>query len=198
MTYVTSTGRENTVLDFLDTDLTGWTIEGADLNWHFKQTDIHNVNRTLYHAGGGTYENGFLLSDFAPVENVHMYLYLQLEYPGFSDQRMDGIVFRYQNQNNYYVVHALRLLEYPSDTRLYLVRVSNGQPTYLGYYDFVPAKGYWHIYRVEAVKDHIMVYLDGKKVIAVHDTDSLPAGKVGIYGYSEGGYRLKCFFAEEL
>lgn len=95
-----------------------------------------------------------------------------------------GLVWRYQNENNYYVVRANAL-----EDNVVLYKVENGRRTDLplkgagrtyGKKSEVPA-GQWSTLRVAANGPSFEVYLNGTKLYEVDDTTFSQAGKVGVW-----------------
>lgn len=87
-----------------------------------------------------------------------------------------GIVFRYRDENNYYLTRANAL---ENNVRLYTVK--DGHRKQLeGWNGAVTGKA-WHELRVDARGDHVEVYWDGKKVIDGKDRTFPDAGKVGVW-----------------
>ena len=95
-----------------------------------------------------------------------------------------GIVWRYQDPKNYYVVRAnalennVVLYKVENGTRSDLPLVSEGR-TY-GKKETVPS-GQWSTLRVVANGDLFEVYHDGKKLFEVRDGTFKQAGKVGLW-----------------
>ncbi len=87
-----------------------------------------------------------------------------------------GLVFRYQDANNYYITRANALED---NVRLY--RVVKGERKQIGDWHGHVAPGEWHAYQVQAQGDHIQVFWDGKKVIDTYDQTFLSEGKVGVW-----------------
>ncbi|MBI3332957.1 MAG: hypothetical protein HYZ93_02565 [Candidatus Omnitrophica bacterium] len=87
-----------------------------------------------------------------------------------------GLVFRYQDENNYYVTRANAL---EGNVRLYKV-VNGRREQFAGWNGPVTAKT-WHDYRVEANGGHFEVYWDGQKVIDARDGTFSVAGRVGVW-----------------
>ncbi len=87
-----------------------------------------------------------------------------------------GLVFRYQDENNYYVTRANAL---EGNVRLY--KVSNGRRQQFADWNGSVTAGIWHEYRVEARGDHFEVFWDGQKVISVDDNTFSKAGRVGVW-----------------
>lgn len=87
-----------------------------------------------------------------------------------------GLVFRYRDENNYYVTRANAL---EGNVRLYKV-VNGSRQQFAGWNGPVTAS-IWHEYRVEARGDHVEVFWDGQKVIDAKDGTFSAAGKVGVW-----------------
>jgi hypothetical protein len=95
-----------------------------------------------------------------------------------------GIVWRYKDNNNYYIVRANAL-----ENNVVLYKVENGKRTDLplkgegrtyGKKEKVPS-GVWGTLRVVAAGNHFEVYHDGKKLYEVEDETFKDGGKVGLW-----------------
>jgi hypothetical protein len=95
-----------------------------------------------------------------------------------------GLVWRYQNQDNYYIVRANAL-----EDNVVLYKVERGRRTDLplkgegrtyGKKAEVPA-GQWSALRVVATGPRYEVYLNGSRLYEVEDTTFTQAGKVGVW-----------------
>jgi hypothetical protein len=95
-----------------------------------------------------------------------------------------GLVWRYQNQDNYYIVRANAL-----EDNVVLYKVEGGRRTDLpvkgegrtyGKKSEVPA-GQWSTLRVVASGPSFEVYLNGTKLYKVEDMTFRQAGKVGVW-----------------
>ncbi len=95
-----------------------------------------------------------------------------------------GLVWRYQNQDNYYIVRANAL-----EDNVVLYKVEGGKRTDLpvrgegrtyGKKAEVPA-GQWSTLRVVATGPRYEVYLNGSTLYEVEDTTFTQAGKVGVW-----------------
>lgn len=88
-----------------------------------------------------------------------------------------GIVWRYQDANNYYVA---RFNPLEDNYRLY--RVVAGKRTQFGGKEGLKAKaGEWHTLGVKMVGDKITCSLNGKAEIEATDTTFTKAGKLGVW-----------------
>jgi hypothetical protein len=95
-----------------------------------------------------------------------------------------GIVWRYQDKDNYYIVRANAL-----EGNVVLYKVENGKRTNLpllakgrtyGMKETVPS-GKWGTLRVVTQGNHFEVYHNGKKLYEVEDETFREAGKVGLW-----------------
>ena len=87
-----------------------------------------------------------------------------------------GLVFRYQDEQHYYVTRANAL---EGNVRLY--HVVNGDRRQFAGWNGAVTSGVWHALRVDAHADHLEVSWDGRKIIDAHDTTFPHAGKVGVW-----------------
>lgn len=87
-----------------------------------------------------------------------------------------GLVFRYRDENHYYVTRANAL---EGNVRLY--KVVNGRRQQLADWSGPVTAGVWHAYRVEARADHFEVFWDGQHVISADDATFPTAGLVGVW-----------------
>jgi len=99
---------------------------------------------------------------------------------GAKDQG-GGIVWRYQDNNNYYIA---RMNPLEDNYRLY--HVVNGKRTQIAGKEGikVPA-GEWHTLKIEMKGDEIECYLDGKKELEFKDKTIEKAGKVGLWSKAD-------------
>jgi len=87
-----------------------------------------------------------------------------------------GLVFRYQDENNYYVTRS-NVLE--DNVRLY--HVKNGKRRQFATWDGKVPGEVWNELAAEAKGDTLRVYFNGKKVIEAKDRTFADGGKVGLW-----------------
>ena len=87
-----------------------------------------------------------------------------------------GLVFRYRDENNYYVTRANALED---NVRLY--HVVNGRRRQFAGWNGKVAGQTWHTLAVEARGNRFRVEYDGKAVIDASDDTFREAGKVGLW-----------------
>lgn len=94
---------------------------------------------------------------------------------GRSDQA-GGVVWRWQDGDNYYVARANAL-----ENNLSLYYTQGGIRRTLQYVDAPVAPQTWHTLRVEFKNAHIQVFLDGKRYIEFEDGHISQPGSVGVW-----------------
>jgi hypothetical protein len=87
-----------------------------------------------------------------------------------------GLVFRYRDENNYYVARANALED---NVRFY--HVSGGKRHELASWSGKIANNSWHELRVDATADRIEIFWDKNKVIDVRDNTLTEPGKIGLW-----------------
>ncbi|MBI5478611.1 MAG: hypothetical protein HY906_07150 [Deltaproteobacteria bacterium] len=87
-----------------------------------------------------------------------------------------GLVFRYRDENNYYITRANPL---ENNVRLYTVK--DGRRWQIASWSGTVTAGAWHQYAVEARGDHLQVFWDGTKVLDHHDATFTVPGGVGVW-----------------
>jgi Domain of Unknown Function (DUF1080) len=87
-----------------------------------------------------------------------------------------GIVWRYQDANNYYVC---RMNPLEDNFRVY--KVIDGKRTQFENADVKVPAGEWHTIKIKQEGDHIECFLDGKKLLDHKDDSITKAGKVGLW-----------------
>jgi hypothetical protein len=87
-----------------------------------------------------------------------------------------GVVFRYLDENNYYVARANALED---NIRFYYVR--SGKRIELASWSGRVSNGFWHELRVDAQGDRFSVFWDGQNVINASDNTFPDGGKIGLW-----------------
>ena len=87
-----------------------------------------------------------------------------------------GLVFRYRDENNYYVVRANAL-----EDNYNLYHVINGQRRQFVGANITVTPKQWHELKVVCVGNQITCYFDGKQVIQANDDTFKDAGRVGMW-----------------
>jgi hypothetical protein len=90
--------------------------------------------------------------------------------------RACGIVWRYVDENNYYLTRANAL-----EDNVCWYYVQNGRRVEVKRVPTKVASGVWHSLRADMRGDHIEIYFNGQKLIDVHDSRFTALGKVGVW-----------------
>lgn len=106
---------------------------------------------------------------------------------GGAMAQMGGIVFRYQDEKNYYVLMASAF-----DNRFWFFKVVDGQRGELIGPRIQIAGNEWHEITVQCEGDHIHCLFDGKELIPMVTDSSFNSGKVGFWTKSDS----VCYFAD--
>jgi hypothetical protein len=94
--------------------------------------------------------------------------------------RGGGIVWRYQDHNNYYLA---RMNPLEDNFRVY--KVVDGKRTQFESADVKIPSGEWHTIKIETTGEKITCYLDGKKYLEAKDATFADAGKVGLWSKAD-------------
>ena len=110
-------------------------------------------------------------------------LELKSDEPPDADNEEIGVLFRYQNSDNYY---RLRWEDRLTNDRLFLQKFVNGNCYDVATTYFNMEKGVWYNLRIKLSGSNIKVYIDGKLVFNVND-DSISSGTVALYCWRNRG-----------
>jgi len=104
-----------------------------------------------------------------------------------------GLVWRYQDANNYYVA---RMNPLEDNFRVYKVVAGKRAKEFQSADVKVPT-GEWHTLKIKHVGDHIECFLDGKKHLDVKDDSIDKAGKVGLWTKADAQTHFDQFKVKE-
>ena len=99
---------------------------------------------------------------------------------GGAMAKMAGIVFRYQDEKNYYVLVASVL-----DNHFWFFKVVNGQRGPLIGPQVPISENEWHQMSVQCEGNHLHFLLDGKELIPMATDSSFTKGKIGFWTKSD-------------
>lgn len=104
--------------------------------------------------------------------------YVEVKFKPVSgrEDQAGGVVWRWQDGDNYYVARANAL-----ENNLSLYYTANGRRNTIKYVDAPVAANAWHTLRVEFSAARIRVMLDGKKYIEEEDKHIAAPGAVGVW-----------------
>lgn len=126
---------------------------------------------------GTDYRFPLLILDGVSYKDLMVFARFRAE-SGNTDQA-GGLVFRYKDNNNYYVLRANAL---ENNVRLY--RVVNGKRIQIGGKNTKVSAKEWHLLKVICNADKIKCFFDNTKVFEVSD-DTFDSGSVGLWTKSD-------------
>jgi hypothetical protein len=149
-----------------------WIVEAEGSNKYLAQTDPDRTN------------SRFPVAVLADLRATDVDLSARIRPMSGRVDQAAGLVWRFQNEDNYYIVRANA-----REGNVVLYKVENGRRTDLplkgegrtyGKKAAVPA-GQWSTLRVVAAGPLFEVYFNGTKLYAVEDRTFTQAGKVGVW-----------------
>lgn len=156
------------------------TGKGKAGHWIVKKTEkspsADNVVAQVKHDSTD-YRFPLLIAEGVSYKDCMVYAWFRAE-DGKIDQA-GGLVFRYKDNNNYYVLRA-NVLE--NNVRVY--KVVNGKRTQIGGKDTKVNPKEWHLLKVICKGDKIQCFFNNTKVIEVSD-NTFDSGGVGLWTKSD-------------
>ena len=141
-------------------------------------------NRYLAQVDGDNTRSRFPVAVVSDVKAADVDLSVRFKPVSGRVDQAAGLVWRFQNEDNYYIVRANAL-----ENNVVLYKVENGKRTDLpvkgegrtyGKKAQVPS-GQWSTLRVVTVGPRFEVHFNGSKLYAVEDSTFRQAGKVGVW-----------------
>ena len=180
----TTTTPTTTTLWTFDTDPVGGLPQGATVfsgNWLVRaESDTPSALNALCQTGTATFP-AMTLSDAVYTDVLVSTRFKPIS---GSVDRAAGIIFRVQDENNYYILRA-NALENNVDIRKYV----NGRRITLKIESIEVLAGQWQELRVEVVGNQIKGFLNGQLVVETSD-DTFQSGKVGLWTKADS---VTCF-----
>jgi hypothetical protein len=166
----------------------GWShacTDGGITNW---QVLNHQGNHVLSQTYTENKSNHFNIVFNSEIEAKNIELSVKIQAINGKKDRGGGLVFRYQDPQNYYVVRVNSL-----ENNVVLYKVEDGVRTDLPllgkgltYGAIIQAIGNeWCTLKVTAKEDIFTIYLDNKELFIVQDETFKNAGKVGLWTKSD-------------
>ena len=149
-----------------------WIVQSEGANKYLAQVDADNTR------------SRFPVAVVSDVKTADVDLSVRFRPVGGRVDQAAGLVWRFQNEDNYYIVRANAL-----ESNVVLYKVENGKRTDLpvkgegrtyGKKAQVPS-GQWSKVRVVAAGPRFEVHFNGTKLYEVEDSTFSQAGKVGVW-----------------
>lgn len=93
-----------------------------------------------------------------------------------NDDQGGGLIWRAKDENNYYVCRIN-----PLETNFRVYKVVDGKRKQLQSAEVKTESNKWYDLRVVMAGNHIQCYLDGQKLLDVHDDEFKEAGMIGVW-----------------
>jgi len=153
------------------------TGEGAVGKWQVRADDTApSKPNVLAQTSADTTDYRFPIA--VSNEGVFKDLELSVKFKAISGSvdQAGGLVFRYKDENNYYIVRANAL---ENNYRLY--HVINGRRQQFAGANLTVTSKQWHELKVVCVGNQITCFFDGKQEIQATDETFKEAGKIGVW-----------------
>jgi len=171
-------------------DFQGDKVDEAPAGFSFGKTGQGRPGKWVVRTDPSAPAGDHVLAQIDTDDTDYRFPVAVADAPALKDLRLDvrckqvsgktdeacGLVFRYQDENNYYVTRANSLED---NVRLY--HVVKGRRRQFAGWDGKVAPQTWHSLAVEARGDRFQVFFDGKPVIDAKDDTFKDAGKVGVW-----------------
>lgn len=151
------------------------TGQGKPGVWVVKKDDATHGN-VLAQTDGDTTDYRFPVAIYSDVTTKDVDLAVQFKPVSGRGDQGAGLVWRYRDQNNYYITRCNAL-----EDNCTIYRVLNGRRQSFSSKGVKVPSGIWHTLRVEAAGDHFIVTYDNQKVLDAKDATFSEAGKVGLW-----------------
>ena len=183
VSFVATTVAQPTKLDF-EKDEVGkppagfsfsLTGQGKPGVWVVRKDDASHGN-VLVQTDGDTTDYRFPVAVYNGFSGPDVELSVQFKGISGKGDQGAGLVWRYRDQNNYYITRCNAL-----EDNCTIYHVVNGRRVAFQNRNVKVATNVWHTLKLEAVADHFVVTYDGNKVLDARDHTFKEAGKVGLW-----------------
>jgi hypothetical protein len=151
------------------------TGQGKPGVWIVKKDDAAHGN-VLAQTDADTTDYRFPVAVYNEVTTKDVDLAVQFKPVSGKGDQGAGLVWRYRDQNNYYISRCNAL-----EDNCTIYRVLNGRRQSFQSKGVKVSSGVWHTLRVEATGEHFVVTYDNQKVLDATDATFRDAGKVGLW-----------------
>jgi uncharacterized protein (TIGR03382 family) len=161
-----------------------WWTDGDDA---YSDADYNNDDTYwLSGYGSGWAADNWLIREGMPQVGQGG---VEVNYRNEDDDTI-GLVFGHRGSNTFYLAgtssdNAPPPFGFENSSRVFLIRVDNGDATSLGRVD-ADLGGLRHVLKAQRDGTLLTVWLDGTPVIQAEDTTPLEAGNAGFYAYDSG------------
>jgi hypothetical protein len=151
------------------------TGQGKPGVWVVRKDDTTHGN-VLVQTDGDTTDYRFPVAVYNDFTGADVTLSVQFKALSGKGDQGAGLVWRYRDQNNYYVTRCNAL-----EDNCTIYHVVNGRRQAFQNKRVKVASNVWHTLKMEATGDHFVVTYDGNIVLDAKDETFKEAGKVGLW-----------------
>jgi N12 class adenine-specific DNA methylase len=153
----------------------GLTGQGKPGVWVVRKDDSTHGN-VLVQTDADTTDYRFPVVVYNDFSGTDVNLSVQFKALSGKGDQGAGLVWRYRDQNNYYVTRCNAL-----EDNCTIYHVVNGRRVAFQNKGVKVASNVWHTLKLDAAGDHFVVTYDGAKVLDATDQTFKGAGKVGLW-----------------
>jgi len=139
-------------------------------------TDDQGHGNVLVQTDPDPTDYRFPLAVYNDVSAADVALSVQFKAISGKGDQGAGLVWRYRDQDNYYITRCNAL-----EDNCTIYHVINGRRVAFQNHNVKVASNVWHTLAVEATADHFVVTYDGNKVLDARDGTFKEPGKVGVW-----------------
>jgi 3-keto-disaccharide hydrolase len=151
------------------------TGQGRPGVWLVRKDDAAHGN-VLVQTDGDTTDYRFPVAVYDDFTGADVRLAVKFKALSGKGDQGAGLVWRYRDQNNYYVTRCNAL-----EDNCTIYHVVNGRRQAFQNKGVKVASNVWHTLAVEATGDHFVVTYDGNNVLDARDHTFKDSGKVGLW-----------------
>jgi hypothetical protein len=160
----------------------GWTVamtnRGAQPEWVVRTDQTApNGSRVLAQVSSDTTSNRFPLAIFDGVSLLNGDLSVRMKPVSGRLDRAGGLVWRYRDPNNYYLVRANAL---EKNVAIFKVKDGTRMQLHGGVPRDIPSDA-WSILKVSVRGNRFQVYMNHRRILEAWDSTFQSAGRVGLW-----------------
>jgi len=155
---------------------TALTGDGPAVSWIVKEDGPGSGQKVLAQTSADSTDYRFPLCIYNDLSAKNVHLSVRFKAVAGKVDQGSGLVARYQDANNYYVVRANAL-----EDNVNLYHVVKGSRRQFKGIDTKVTSGEWHTLELSAIDTHFTVSLDGKKLFEADDATFQNPGKIGLW-----------------
>lgn len=152
------------------------TGKGDPGRWEVQEDSSASGQRVLAQVSNDPTDYRFPLAIYQRINAANLEATVRFKSVAGRVDRAAGLVVRFSDQDNYYVVRANAL-----EDNVNLYRVVNGNRREIAGVSVPVSSGVWHTLGLKAEGDRFVVSFDGKVLFTAPDRTFAGPGKVGIW-----------------